>query len=215
MTDDTKELWAGFLGSLMFDVQDALKRQQMEDEPTNRRSLIRALIAAVEGLAWIYREHVVDIANTIDALTDTERAALADTAATVDDTGRISTQKRYLSTTAMIRLTTRIAKKFAPDCAPDFGGTGWANLKATIALRNRIAHPKQQEDLEISDDDVARGILAFDWFIDVVIAVMAQSNDAFRDHVREVGEIADLLKAGDHKMLELYRQASGDPLREA
>lgn len=54
MTDDTKELWAGFLGSLMFDVQDALKRQQMEDEPTNRRSLIRALIAAVEGLAWIY-----------------------------------------------------------------------------------------------------------------------------------------------------------------
>lgn len=215
MTDDTKELWAGFLGSLMFDVQDALKRQQTEDEPTNRRSLIRALIAAVEGLAWIYREHVVDIANTIEALTDTERAALADTAATVDDTGRISTQKRYLSTTAMIRLTTRIAKKFAPDCAPDFGGAGWANLKETIALRNRIAHPKQQKDLEISKDDVARAISAFDWFVDVVTAVMAQSNDAFRDHVREFGEIADLLKAGDQKMLELYRQASGDVLPES
>src|SRR3546814_13751112 len=82
----------------------------------------------------------------------------------VDDKGRISEQKRYLSTMATIRLTTRIAKKFASDCEPDFGGAGWSDLKDTFALRNRITHPKREIDLQISEQDVARAISAFHWF---------------------------------------------------
>lgn len=63
MADDVKNIWAGFLGSLMLDVDDALRRQESQDSPTTRRGLIRTLIAAVEGLAWIYREHVLGIAK--------------------------------------------------------------------------------------------------------------------------------------------------------
>lgn len=211
MTDEVKNLWTGFLGSLMLDVEDALQRQESQDSQTTRRSLIRTLIAAVEGLAWIYREHVLDIAKEMDELSDKERAALADTMTMVDDRGRISEQKRYLSTIATIRLTTRVAQKFALDCQPDFGGAGWSDLKDTFALRNRITHPKREVDLEISEQDVARAISAFHWFIGVVVAVMTQSNNAFRRDVEALSEIAGLLKAGDEKMLQLYREISGGP----
>lgn len=144
MADDVKNIWAGFLGSLMLDVDDALRRQESQDSPTTRRGLIRTLIAAVEGLAWIYREHVLGIAKEMDELSDKERAALSDTVAMVDDKGRISEQKRYLSTIATIRLTTRMAKKFASDCDPDFNGTGWADLKDTFTLR-KSDHPSEAQ----------------------------------------------------------------------
>lgn len=211
MADDTKELWTGFLGSLMLDVEDSLERQRSEDKPTNRRGLIRALITAVEGLAWVYRGHVIGIAEEMDVLTNMERVALAETTMMVDDTGRISEQKRYLSAIAMIRLTTRIAKNVIPDCDPDFGSAGWSDLKETFALRNRITHPKHQADLGISDNDISCAISAFHWFIDFVITVMTKSNQEFRSHVQVIGEIADLLKAGDQKTLQLYREISGGP----
>src|SRR3546814_17334677 len=111
MAGKVEILWTGFVGSLMLDVDDALRRRESQDDPTNRRSLIRTLIAAVEGLVWIYREHVIGIAKELDILSNAERSALADTTTMVDAKGRLSEQKRYLSTMATIRLTTRIAKK--------------------------------------------------------------------------------------------------------
>src|SRR3546814_8104043 len=79
MAGKVEILWTGFVGSLMLDVDDALRRRESQDDPTNRRSLIRTLIAAVEGLVWIYREHVIGIAKELDILSDAERSALADT----------------------------------------------------------------------------------------------------------------------------------------
>src|SRR3546814_19114800 len=111
MAGKVEILWTGFVGSLMLDVDDALRRRESQDDPTNRRSLIRTLIAAVEGLVWIYREHVIGIAKELDILSDAERSALADTTTMVDDKGRISEQNRYLSTMATIRLTTRISSE--------------------------------------------------------------------------------------------------------
>lgn len=203
---EIKDVWPGFLGSLMSDVDDAMRRQRAENSPTMRRALIRALIATVEGLAWIYREHVLHIANEIDVLTEMEKAALSETLFTVDDTGRISEQRRFLSTVAAIRLTSRIARKFAPDAEPDFGGAGWVDLKETIALRNRITHPKGQTDLEISESDIDRAISAFHWFAEVVIDVLAASNHAFRNYAQALGEVTDLLKAGNVRTLERLRE---------
>lgn len=203
---EIKDVWPGFLGSLMSDVDDAMRRQRAENSPTSRRALIRALIATVEGLAWIYREHVLHIANEIDVLTEMEKAALSETVFTVDDTGRISEQRRFLSTVAAIRLTSRIARKFAPDAEPDFGGSGWVDLKETIFLRNRITHPKEQTDLEISESDIDRAISAFHWFAEVVIDVLAASNNAFRNYAQALGEVTDLLKTGDARTLERLRE---------
>ncbi|UNU43447.1 hypothetical protein EAO27_12520 [Sphingopyxis sp. YF1] len=193
-----------FIRVLILDVDDALRRQKADDSSTNRRGLIRTLIAAVEGQAWIYRRHVVEAADEIGVLEEAERIALSESMVTVDDTGRISKQPRFLSTAASIRLTSRIAAKFAPDATPDFGGAGWADLKGTIALRNRITHPKQNEDLEISEDDIRRALLAFHWFSEAIVSVMEKSNAAFRSHVASVTAILELLKAGDGDMLKLY-----------
>lgn len=207
MSNASEKSWPGLVGALLFDVQDAISRQEASDTSTNRRGLVRTLIAAVEGLAWMYREHVVEIAGTMDVLSESERGVLSESSYSVGEDGKISEQKRFMSTTAMIRLTTRIAARCAPGDQPDFGVEGWANLKRTIALRNRITHPKVENDLAISVDDIAQAKAAFFWFAEFMMGVMDRTAETFRDFNASLWETLDLLIAGDEKSLELYRRA--------
>ena len=206
MSDNSEVPWPGLIGALFFDVQDAISRQESNDTLTNRRALIRALIAGVEGLAWMYREHVLEIAETMEVLSEPERQALSESSFSVSEDGRISEQHRFLSTVAMVRLITRIAMKYAPGKQPDFGVEGWTNLKQTIALRNRITHPKAEMDLEISTDEIARAKSAFFWFADLVMGVMDQTTETFRSFTGRLWEVLRLLEAGDEQALELYRR---------
>lgn len=206
MPEKINNIQAGFLAALLFDVEDALQRQTSNDIPTHRRGLIRTLIAAVEGMAWVYREHILAIATEMEEISDREKTALSEVVVAVDEQGRISEQKRYLSTIATIRLTTRLARKFTLNCDPDFGDGGWSDLRETFALRNRLSHPKRSMDLQISSEDVARAVSAFHWLSGVVVSVMTRSNVAFRRDVDAISEVLNPLKAGDPEMLALYRK---------
>ncbi len=198
--------WRTLVGALFLDVQDALDRQQAADTPTNRRGLLRALIAAVEGLAWLYREHVKEIAETMGLLSDAERGALSEISYFVGDDGRVSEQRRFISTTAMIRLTSRIAAKCALADQPDFGVEGWVSLKKTIGIRNRITHPKAEDDLSVSSEDVQQAKSAFYWFAELMVSEMARATDTLRGYVDGFREVLQLLKAGDEAALALYRR---------
>lgn len=206
MREGQEAAWPGLVGALLFDVQDAIAKQEAIDTPTNRRSLVRTLIAAVEGLAWMYREHILEIAETMDVLGEEESRALSESSYFVAENGKISTQQRFISTTALIRLTTRIAAKCTSSDLPDFGVEGWESLKRTLALRNRITHPKIEADLSISTDDIAQAKSAFFWFADLVMGVMDQVTETFRRFNEGIGEVLRLLQAGDEKALELYRR---------
>jgi hypothetical protein len=45
-----------------------------------------------------------------------------------------------------------------------FGDQGWASFQSMVHVRNRITHPKSQEDIHISDDDLASIRAANAWF---------------------------------------------------
>ena len=210
MPENSEVAWPGLVGALFFDVQDAMSRQEAEDTPTSRRALVRALIAGVEGLAWMYREHVLEIAGEMDLLSEPERHALLESSFSVGEDGRISEQKRFLSTVAMVRLITRIAAKCAPGNAPDFGVEGWTHLKQTIALRNRITHPKAETDMGISIDEIACAKSAFFWFADLVLGVMDRTTKTFRDFADRMWEVLSMLKAGDERALALYHRLQED-----
>ena len=206
MSNKQPEAWPGLIGILFFDVQEHISKLESDDSATNRRGLVRTLIAAVEGLTWIYREHVLDIADTLEVLTDQERQVLAEASYFVSEDGRVSVQRRSISVTAMIRLITRTATRASRGNQPNFGDEGWADLKHTFEVRNRITHPKVEADLEISSSDVGRTQSAFFWFSELVMATMAQTTDTLRLFSSGVTEVIRLLQSGDESALELYRR---------
>ena len=183
-----------------------MSRQARADTPTNRRGLVRTLIAAVAGLSWMYREHVMEVAETMGLVADDERRALSETTYFVAEDGRISEQRRFISTTATVRLTARIAAHCALGDQPDFGVEGWANLKQAIRLRNRITHPKAETDLTVSADEIARAKSAFFWFSELVMREIARANDTLRNFSDGLWEVIQLLEAGDETALKLYRR---------
>jgi hypothetical protein len=202
--------WPALVGALFLDVDEAMSRQAQDDTPANRRGLLRTFIAAVEGLTWMYREHVMEVAEAMGLLSDEERRALSETSYFVGEDGKISEQRRFLSTTAMVRLTARIAANCALGDQPDFGVEGWENLKQTIRVRNRITHPKAETDLMVSADDVARARSAFFWFSELMVSEMARANATLRNFSEGLGDVVRLLAAGDKTALELYRRLQED-----
>lgn len=197
-----------FIRILLFDVMDAMERHDSAQTQSGKRDLIRTGFAAIEGISWIFREHVTEAARAMSQLEPTEEAALSETSYQVNDQGRIAEQARYLPLMAAIRLTARIAEKLAPNVEIDFSGQNWTHLKEAIRIRNRITHPKGRADLILSDQDIRISIGALFWLLAETTRVMDAANLSFRDYVGQLREILERLKMGDSAMLAAYEAAA-------
>lgn len=93
-----------FTRLLLTDVSMAVERYAAAQSQAARRDLIRCTFAAIEGLTWLSREIVVEIASQLDVLTDAERSALAATTVHVNAAGKVVEQARFIPLLNTIRL---------------------------------------------------------------------------------------------------------------
>lgn len=206
MADElSEELSETFLGVLVADVIRALEREP--DTQSNRRDLLRASFAAIEGLVWFYRKHVEGVAKDIDEISPMTEMAFSELTYRVTESGIVEPQTRFITITAMIKFTTNVAQRLSPEREVDYGVKGWADLLAFITIRNRITHPKTLADLHISDDEIKVSQSAFFWLLKLVGEVMELTNKASARHLDALREITALLASGDEKALALYRMA--------
>jgi hypothetical protein len=195
-----------FLRALVEDVQHAMALAAAHDEPSDRRNALRCVIAATEGLSWIYRSHVLTVAQEMDSVTPIMKLAFSETSFFVSEDGEIAEQTRFISTTAMIRLTTRTAKGVCPGLEVDFGATGWQKLKAAIRMRNRITHPKRLDDLAVSDPDLKTAEAGFVWLLAVVVHVMEHTLRELAIFAQIGIQLLEQLREGDVEAMKLYQE---------
>ena len=207
LTREEQDFGITFLQMLMTDVLVSLEQMQTDATAAAQRNFVRTLFAAVEGTAWEYREYVRGIAEDVGALTSEADAALKAETYIVTDTGRIVSQPRYLSLVATIRLTTRLAQSLNPALSVDFGERGWSALKATIALRNRLTHPKHLDDLQITARDVSQAWASLLWLTGIVVEAMSATNRELVRYTAEFRELVDDLIARKPEALAEYRAA--------
>jgi len=203
MSDFTKS----FVSVLVADIIDARSLVAAADSAVNRRHLVRATFAGVEGLAWHCREHVREIARQMGHLTPLADLALREQTYTVTDHGEVIEQVRYLALATSIRLMVKQAAEFVHGFEVDFGSIGWQRLRAAIAIRHRITHPKRIEDLTLSDSDIDTVGLGFDWFLSVSSDLLEQTVASYANFVELARELVDQLKAGDPAALSEYHAA--------
>jgi hypothetical protein len=205
--DHLGEIGETFLGMLVGDVIAAFERIESDSSQAPRRDMIRTLFAAIEGCVWTYREHVRSVATSIEELPPLMELALTEVSYAVTETGEVVSQTRYVSLTAMIRLTTTLAQSLAPDLRVDFGGTGWSNLKQAIAIRNRLTHPKRKTDLDIGPADVETSWAALKWLLQTITEVMAATVKSQSSYLSEFRVLVDDLKNGNPDAVQAYRNA--------
>jgi hypothetical protein len=196
-----------FIRHLVEDVIAARQRLKYSETQTARRDVIRASIAAVEGAVWVGREHVRSALADLEKLAPVADLALRERTYFVSRDGVVKEQERSFPLLTAVRLIVDQAEIICPGLAVDFSAAGWSHLRQAIKIRNRITHPKPRVDLSITDQDLSIAASALSWLLRTVDYVMTRVNAALAEHVDEVREVVELLKAGDPAVLAEYEAA--------
>ena len=193
-----------FLLILLKDVGTAIARRQCDDTQASRRDMIRTAFAAIEGLVWIFREEVIDTAESTYGLEDDEKLILQERQLSVTEQGKITEQQRYLPLPTIIRFVARIAGRLNNVDHFEFGTAEWDGFRKAIGIRNRITHPKSADDLHISKADVDHVLDALYWFLEKHTEVSAQSVETRKRYLGQFKDVLEKLKTGDPEMTALY-----------
>jgi hypothetical protein len=173
MPDNLLNDWQSTTDILFADVLHAAVDTQRVGDAYSRRSYVRAVFAAVEGITHGMKRVVLHVckhwpcrldANEVERLMDTE----------IDQRGK--SRKRFLSFRDNITFVFRMfAKVHGFDCEADFRCKGWSALLEAAEIRNRVTHPKCSRDLDLSDDDLAKIREAAEWYFPTRDRLVAQA----------------------------------------
>lgn len=194
-----------FVRVLLRDALAAMKRNIASDDQLSRRDLVRTLFAACEGLIWVFREHIHSSAATAGELRAEEAGALSEVVFSTNEQGRVSSQRRYISISATIRLCVRIACRLDPALAIRFDDPAWQEFRTFVEMRNRLSHPKALADLHISDTEAVQCVSSFFWLFEIVAQTMESANRAVVSHLAELKKLFEELQAGDPQAWAEYR----------
>jgi hypothetical protein len=192
---------------LLDDVKSAHLRHKAGDTQTSRRDLVRTVFAAIDGMAWIYREFVRENIGALELIEPDEELALSEMTYSVSEAGKVIMQRKYISTASAIRLAARLINRAVPSYEPDFAGVGWACFKTATDIRNRITHPKSEIDLRIDDTDIRACLDGFYWLMELLVEGMEIGLDAVKSEAKWTRGFLDELNAGNPRAWADYLAA--------
>ncbi|MGQ3058740.1 MAG: hypothetical protein ACT6T0_16255, partial [Nevskia sp.] len=159
-----------FTTTLILDVTTAHEQFREKDTPALRRSLVRTTFAGIEGLLWFVKVRVIAGKVTKDIVSAQELDALNERGHVVTNNGELREVQKFLPIVTSIKLVVRLLQRLEPTSfKADFSSQGWRDLCEAIKIRNRVVHPKCQEDLSITDADIHICLSGFNWMTKLVI----------------------------------------------
>lgn len=138
--------------------------------------ITRKMIPDIKAATHVANKDEV-LAPFSDSLLPAELMILEDFSPALDESGAASTKRMFPPTAPNIRFAfATYLKVIKTGVHVDFGGKGWRAMKTTIAVRNRLTHPKCLEDIAVSDDDLAQLVEANDWLVQARVDMMSAAN---------------------------------------
>lgn len=151
---------------LSADAEQALSIAGEHATPFNMRSAVRAVFAYIDGSIFIIKHIVTVVADGVfpEAISNADRALLREETYSLNSKGEAYAQRKQLrledNLPFALSMLMRIAKKpFTLDRAD----RGWEAFLASIRLRNRLTHPRQATELEVSSQEFADLRCAYKW----------------------------------------------------
>jgi hypothetical protein len=133
---------------------------ELEDQ-RHRRALVRAVFAFVEGTAFGLKRIVLESHEVFR--------------------GKLAPNLRFIFGLGQ--------KAFGRPVPIDFSHEGWAALKQSITVRNRLMHPKGVADLEVSHPELVAAANATAWFRACALTFMKEAGlAAQREQSRRASE---------------------------
>lgn len=133
-----------------------------------RRAYVRSLFAFIEGVVYNMKQVALENwENTGVGLTNGEIVILQEKSFDIDDAGALRQIDVRLSIRRNIKFAFAIlAKSRDKQYRLDVSNAKWDAFLKILKVRDRLMHPKQDEDLLITDIEFDLATKAQGWFID-------------------------------------------------
>ncbi len=184
------------------DVGSAEKALAAENSPYNRRSYVRTVFAAIEGItAFLRVESLRSIRTGALRASHDEIAMLHEEGYSLTDSGEITSHRRFVPLDASVRFLFRLYfDRRRPGTSVDYSEPGWAAFKRALKVRHRITHPRHASDLVVSDAEIVDSRDGHRWVTTTMLRTFAdllerrdapegkaQSGDAQRPRSSDLG----------------------------
>src|SRR5262249_24849713 len=103
----------------------------------------------------------------------------------LNDKGEVNEQRLQIPLKTNIKFAFRAyARAHLLDYKLNVGDNRWNDFKNSLAVRDRLTHPKEAENLEVSDEELKCLQRAFDWFSECTTEVSDLAERALESKVR-------------------------------
>jgi hypothetical protein len=168
MTEDkdiTKEwekvssLWSILLSDV------ALCQKQNREDQFWRRNYTRTVFACVEGTVFGLKSLVLASIGTVN-LSFEEVMFLQERSYHITEQGQVRSENAKINTLANVRFTFFMLVKALEleDRSPDYSGNGWVQFRQMQRIRDRLTHPKNAAELDVSDSELHIIDAGYSWF---------------------------------------------------
>jgi hypothetical protein len=157
---------------LLDDVEESFRLLDIQDTQFNRRTYVRTIFALFEGWSFYIRQTLIreifkSGLKSNDPMLIQRLSLLMDNSATLTDVGNIKLISQRIPFIKQFAFTLRSYAELV-NLNPDyFVNNGWVNFRNAVSIRNRITHPRTQNDLKITQHDLDVLQEAREWFLDV------------------------------------------------
>jgi hypothetical protein len=127
-----------------------------------RRLYVRVFITQIESTVARIKN---DVLQGDAKITAAERAILSDVTFDLNDKGEPYERQLHPPLLSSIRFAFRIfGKTNGLAFQPDYTKGGWQDMQAVLRIRNRLTHPKNVEQMKVSNQDLRMVDAAELWF---------------------------------------------------
>ena len=162
------------------DAQSSLEEAFRTNSPRHKRNAVRAVFAFIDGCHNFVRGHVESQASAYKHLYSlSDLAVLREESPYVDERGNVKTRQLKIPLITSIKALVKLLEK--NDVAKhevDLTHSGFLALAEAIEIRNRVVHPKNAEELDLSNEDMQLVAQAFNWYLAFALRIGHASGEA-------------------------------------
>ena len=162
------------VGGCHEDLETAEKSGTDEEQNFRRRAYVRAVFAAIEGACECFRRQAfVAECNKVPKHVDLGKLSiLAGETYYVTDEGDIRMQKLRIAFLNHVLLSLKSYAEAQGVTYRTQKGDQWHRIKNSVAVRDRITHPKKFSALAITKEEVADVEFSLHWFLNELASIL-------------------------------------------
>ena len=150
---------------LSADLENALQLKREKPTQFAYRNLFRTYFAYVEGFAFQLRQVTQASLAETNFLTDAELALLREERAQLNNKGEPERKGNYQPFLPNLLFSVRCyVKNHGAKYQPDISHNGWESMKKSVAVRDRLTHPKSASGLEVKEEDLECFSAGSEWW---------------------------------------------------